>query len=195
MQRRTIFFLVTMTSILITLLTTSQFVQTNALIKTTSSLNTSTGGLVDPSTAMLIVINHVANNSRGGSLQSSDFKMIVFNLNITKKPIPRLTQTFDLINGSEIGTSIRLMPGLFSITDDPNMNKSMIFRYNTTFSGDCHPVMTKSGVLRATGDIHAGEAKTCFIDRIFLDNSTVPNKELSLQHQILNQIINYLTFI
>src|SRR5690348_2115735 len=70
-----------------------------------------------PSSAILVIFNHV-NDTLGGKVRSSDFSMVVANLNVTKGPTHRITQTLDFINGSETGTILQMMPGSFFVTQN-----------------------------------------------------------------------------
>jgi hypothetical protein len=152
MEGKMSYFGITIVSMLLTQITSSEFTQANASV--TYGHNYAT----------LIVINHVLNSGIAKNITSSDFKMIVSNLNLTKNPVPKLTHIFYLINGSETGIAIQLLPGTFVIRDSQNSSTPIVAGYNTTASGDCH-LTENTHVFVAAGDIHNGQSKTCFITR------------------------------
>ena len=122
-------------------------------------------GLRQQPTTTLIVINHV-NNTAGGNVKPSDFRMVVSNLNATKGSLThRTTERFDFINGSDTGTKLQLMPGLYGITDNHRLSKPLTLGYNSTLSGDCKAYKTKSGAIIAGGAVHAGDSITCTVTR------------------------------
>ncbi len=118
----------------------------------------------DANSATLIVVNHV-NDTLGGKVKSEDFKMIVTDINFTKKS-SRISQTTDLINGSETGNKLTLSPGTYGVFDNSFRSKPMILLFNKTFSVDCHPMKTVRGLYFATGLLRSGDTKTCFINRV-----------------------------
>jgi hypothetical protein len=116
------------------------------------------------SSTMLAIFNHV-NDTMGGNVTSADFSMIVANLNITKGPTHRITQTYDFMNGSETGIILQMMPGSFVVSQNKRLSHPITQSYNITFSGDCHPFRTSRGALMGVGNIHAGQVDNCYISR------------------------------
>jgi len=112
----------------------------------------------------VVIFNHV-NNSLDGRVMSADFSMIIANFHVTKGPTHRIFQTYDLINGSEKGTILQMMPGSFLVSPNNRMSKPITQAYNITFSGDCHPERTVSGSILGIGNIQPGQISKCNISR------------------------------
>ena len=116
------------------------------------------------SSTMLVIYNHV-NDTLNGNVTSRDFWMVVTNLNATRPPVLRITQTYDLINGSETGTVLQMMPGSFVVVQNNGLSKPITQAYNIMFSGDCHLRKTSRGTIVGVGTIHAGQISNCYISR------------------------------
>jgi hypothetical protein len=119
------------------------------------------------STTTLVIFNHV-NDTLGGKVRSSNFSIIIANLNTTNGQTHRITQTYDFINGSETGTILQMMPGSFFVSQNNRISPPITRAYNITFSGDCHTFRTSNGGILALGNIHAGQTSTCYISRSLL---------------------------
>jgi hypothetical protein len=122
-----------------------------------------------PSVSTLIIVTHV--NSTGGSNNNTNqppanFTQIVEN---TYTNPDGYTYVYHYMKGSQIGVTLSLQPGGFSVYElnknikgsNPPLSQSI---YDITFSGDCRTVKSNTGSSTyGYGTINLGETKTCTV--------------------------------
>jgi hypothetical protein len=121
-----------------------------------------------PSVSTLIIVTHV--NSTGGSSNDANtinnFTQIVEN---TFTNSDGYANVYHYMKGSQIGVTLSLQPGGFSVyelnknikSSNPPLNQST---YDVTYSGDCRTVKSNTGsTTYGYGTINLGEAKTCTV--------------------------------
>ena len=145
----------------------STYAQTMPICNRSISICAPSTNIQNSSSTALVIFNHV-NDTLGGNVTSTDFSMIVVNLNLSNGSTHRITQTYDFINGSETGTILQMMPGSFVVGPNNRMSSPFVQTYNITFSGDCHPSKTTSGAFIGVGKISAGQMSNCYVSRTLL---------------------------
>jgi len=120
-----------------------------------------------PSVSTLIIVTHVNNTgSRTDANAADNFTQIVEN---TYTNPDGYANVYHYMKGSQIGVTLSLQPGAFSIyelnknikSSNPPLNQ---LTYDTAYSGDCRTVKSNTGsTTYGYGTINMGEAKTCTV--------------------------------
>ena len=120
-----------------------------------------------PSVSTLIIVTHVNNTgSRIDANAANNFTQIVEN---TFTNPDGYANVYHYMKGSQIGVTLSLQPGAFSIyelnkiikSSNPPLNHST---YDTAYSGDCRTVKSNTGsTTYGYGTINLGETKTCTV--------------------------------
>ncbi|MGB7955016.1 MAG: hypothetical protein WCF23_13645 [Candidatus Nitrosopolaris sp.] len=76
------------------------------------------------------------------------------------------------MRGSQMGVSLNLQPGIFTVSALSNNKTNSLFlnlSYDTTYSGDCNTVKstTSTGSVYGYGTINPEEGKTCTVTKLF----------------------------
>ena len=121
-----------------------------------------------PSVSTLIIVTHVnSTGTRNNEANAADnFTQIVEN---TYTNPDGYANVYHYMKGSQIGVTLSLQPGGFSVyelnknikSSNPPLNQST---YDVTYSGDCSTVKSNTvGTTYGYGTINLGEAKTCTV--------------------------------
>jgi hypothetical protein len=139
----------------------------------------------NPPMSILIVITRVNNTRTGigvlGSTNTtqlpvatapSSFSEVVTNAYANPDGY---TLAYHYIRGSQMAININLQPGVFTISDLSNNNRtannpsviagnqSPLSLYTPSYSGDCSNTTSAAGIVIGYGQINLGETKTCII--------------------------------
>jgi hypothetical protein len=120
------------------------------------------------SVSTLIIVTHVNSTGRSSNEANAadNFTQIVEN---TYTNPDGYANVYHYMKGSQIGVTLSLQPGAFSIyelnknikSSNPPLNQST---YDVTYSGDCRTVKSNTvGTTYGYGTINLGEAKTCTV--------------------------------
>ncbi|MDQ6865430.1 MAG: hypothetical protein M3044_16585, partial [Thermoproteota archaeon] len=116
----------------------------------------------------LIVVTHV-NNAGVGTANAANFSQVITNA--FSNP-DGYTYAYHFVRGSQMGVSLNLQPGIFTVSAFSNNKTNSLFlnqSYDTTYSGDCNTVKstTSTGSIYGYGTINPGEGKTCMVTKLF----------------------------
>jgi hypothetical protein len=83
------------------------------------------------------------------------------------------TLSYHYIRGSQTGVILNLEPGIFTVTDQSNNNRTTTnpspiignqsLSYTPVYSGDCSNLRSIAGNIVGYGQINPGETKTCTV--------------------------------
>jgi hypothetical protein len=121
-----------------------------------------------PSVSTLIIVTHVNNTGRStnDANAADNFTQIVEN---TFTNPDGYANVYHYMKGSQIGVTLSLQPGGFSVyelnknikSSNPPLSQSI---YDITYSGDCRTVKSNTGsTTYGYGTINLGETKTCTV--------------------------------
>ena len=134
----------------------------------------------NPTMSTLMIITRV-NNSKavmgiGNANQSivvaaaSSFSQVITNAFAISDGY---TLVYHYIRGSQTGVIVNLMPGIFTVTDQSNNNRTTTnpsptignqsLSYTPVYSGDCSNLRSIAGNVIGYGQINPGETKTCIV--------------------------------
>jgi hypothetical protein len=121
-----------------------------------------------PSVSTLIIVTHVNDTGRisNAANAADNFTQIVEN---TYTNPDGYTNVYHYMKGSQIGVTLSLQPGGFSVYElNKNIKSSNLplnqSTYDITYSGDCRTVKSNTGgTTYGYGTINLGETKTCTV--------------------------------